>query len=430
MNLMPYQVEGRDFLAAHKRALLADGMGLGKTAQAITAAEKVGAERIVVLCPAIARENWKREFAMWFKGNFNLVVESYDKVAVNAVVRKNIVSFAPDVLILDEAHYLKNRQSKRTKALFGPYCLGDGLVYHATRVWLLTGTPAPNNAAELFPMMRALWPDLISNGDKPMNYVTFVERYTQFMATDFGLKIMGNKNVAELKPKLKTFMLRRKAEDVLKDLPEIFWQHQVVEPVNILAELRTLEASLDDDAKALILQLAEKGGDPSVETHIATLRRLTEVSKATAVAKELAAELDDGAVEKIVVFGQHRAALDTIAEALKPFGAVLVTGATSPRERQDNIDAFQTNPKVRVFVGNITACNAAITLHAANHVAFLGMSWNVAENQQAAKRCHRIGQTRPVFVRVFSLAGSIDEAVTQVLERKTKMISQLIDEKE
>lgn len=430
MKLMPYQETGRDFLVERKHALLADGMGLGKTAQAITAAAKVGAKRVVVLCPAIARENWKREFTMWFAGPVELFVESYDKVSVNPNIRRHIVQMQPDVLILDEAHYLKNRSSKRTKAIFGPYCLGDGLVFHCGRVWMLTGTPAPNNAAELYPMMRALFPELIPAGDKPMNYMSFVERYTQFMATDFGLKIIGNKNVADLKAKLGRFMLRRKAEDVLKDLPDIFWQHQVVGPGNVLAELRTLEAAIDDETRALILQLAEKGGDPAIETHIATLRRLTEMSKAAAVGKELAAELADGAVEKIVVFGQHRSALDTIAEVLAPFGSVLVTGATSPNARQENIDKFQTDPNTRVFVGNITACNTAITLHAANHVAFLGMSWTPAENAQAAKRCHRIGQTRPVFVRVFSLAGSIDEAVTQVLERKTKNISQLIDEKE
>jgi SNF2 family DNA or RNA helicase len=96
--------------------------------------------------------------------------------------------------------------------------------------------------------------------------------------------------------------------------------------------------------------------------------------------------------------------------------------------RQTAIDQFQANPKVRVFIGQLQACSTAITLHAANQVVFVEQSWTPSDNAQAAKRCHRIGQKNPVFVRMLGLAKSVDEAVAKVLARKSQMISELMED--
>jgi SNF2 family DNA or RNA helicase len=96
-------------------------------------------------------------------------------------------------------------------------------------------------------------------------------------------------------------------------------------------------------------------------------------------------------------------------------------------DRQAAIDNFQNDPSVRCFVGQVTACNAAITLTAANQVVFAELDWTNSTNAQAAKRAHRIGQTRPVFIRVFSLANSVDEIVSRVLTNKARMISEVLD---
>lgn len=425
MDLMPYQREGADFLTSRKRALLADGMGLGKTAQAITAANQVGAEHVVVICPAIAIVNWHREWAKW-GGKGHLSVYSYDRVAVRENVRQEIKEIKPDLMILDEAHYLKGRTSKRTKSIYGPNCLGDGVASHATRVWLLTGTPCPNNAAELFPHLRALWPELIALGDKPMNYVQFIEVFCSLQATPFGPKILGNKNAPILRRKLVQFTLRRQAEQVLKDLPRMFWQDVVVEPKDVMGGLNSLEA--EPAVEALRSQLKNDGDLSGFEVEMATLRRVTGTAKAKAAAELVARELDDCAYSKICIFAHHTDVIETLKHELARFKPLVVTGKTRPFMRQEAIDQFQSQEDTKIFIGQIQACATAITLHASNQVLFVEASWTPSDNAQAAKRCHRIGQQRPVFVRVLGLANSIDEAVAKVLARKSKAITELLEE--
>ncbi len=424
MILFPYQSVGADFLRNNDRAILADGMGLGKTPQAIVAANLIGARSIAVICPAIARINWRREFDQWGQGQ-DVFIESYDTVVRRKDVREKIKDMEPDVLILDEAHYLKSRSSKRTQAVYGLHCMGHGLASYAGRVWLLTGTPAPNDVSELFSHLRGLWPDLLP-GDK--KFVSFIHYYCHIDATPFGIKIIGNKRdrLPELREKLKPIMMRRKAEDVLKDLPPIVWHDVTVEPDAINPELKKLEAS--DELKALRAVL----DDPTAELAdteviaMATLRKMTGAAKAAVIGGMLADELQANAYEKVIVFAHHKDVIRTLRDLLEDFDPVVITGETPQARRQENIDRFQIEGNCRVFIGQIQACATAVTLHAANQVVFAEASWTPSDNAQAAKRAHRIGQTRPVMVRMIGLAGSIDEAVTRVLARKSRQISEAI----
>jgi SWI/SNF-related matrix-associated actin-dependent regulator of chromatin subfamily A-like protein 1 len=418
-ELFAYQRTGAKFLGGRHRALLADGMGLGKTPQAIAAADEIGARRVAVICPAVARINWRREFERWGEiTDRDLFVESYDKVAQKGDAYSRIKDMQPDVLILDEAHYLKTRTSKRTKALYGQYTRGDGLVASAKRVWLLTGTPAPNDVSEIYSHLKALWPDLLP---APGTFEAFIKAFTVFDSTPFGIKILGNKNIAELRAKLAPIMLRRRAEDVLKDMPAITWTDVAIEA----------EAVKIDESQPEVVELLDaiKNDRPLPDsTAMASIRRLTGMAKAGAVAKMLAEELASKAYDKVIVFAHHRDVVRHLEEALREFNPVVIAGDTPPKVRQAAIDSFQDTPRVRVFIGNIQAASTAITLTAANQVVFAEASWTPADNAQAAKRAHRIGQTRPVFVRMISLAGSIDEAVTRVLARKSRLVSQLLEQ--
>lgn len=420
-ELFAYQESGRDFLKSRARALLADGMGLGKTPQAIAAADAVGARRVAVICPAVARINWRREFERWSKfPNREIFVESYDKVAQKGDAYNTIKAMQPDVLILDEAHYLKTRTSKRTKTLYGQFCRGDGLVASAKRVWLLTGTPAPNDVSEIYSHLKALWPDLLP---APGTFEAYVKNYTVFEATPYGLKILANKNIKELRAKLSPIMLRRRAEDVLTDLPAITWSDVALE-----AESVKIDPAQPEVAELLDAIKNDKQLPDSVA--MASIRRLTGMAKAAAVAKLLDEELSAGAYDKVIVFAHHRAVIEHLEHALRDFSPVVITGATPPGVRQAAIDSFQASPKVRVFIGQIQAASTAITLTAASQVVFAEASWTPADNAQAAKRAHRIGQTRPVMVRMIGLAGSIDEAVTSVLARKSRLVSQLLEQEQ
>ncbi len=426
MKLMPYQIEGADFLSKRRFAFLADGMGLGKSAQAIEACNVKGYKKIVVICPAVARINWAREFEMWRKHDMHIFIESFDTLARRVDISKKIIQMEPDVLILDEAHYLKNRTAKRTLAVYGKYCYGKGIASAAKNVWLLSGTPCPNDAGELWPHLRALWPELITIGDSPLNYISFLQRYCVLQDTPFGPKILGNKNKDELRSILKQILLRRKAEDVLLDLPPISWHMVPVEPIDVMDDIAKMEH--EPAVMALMASLTEETDLESMMVAMASLRRATGVAKAKLAGRMIADEIDSGAYNKIVVFYQHTEVGKTLIANLEKYGVVSISGSTTNTMRQKAIDTFQADPSVRVFIGQLQACSTAITLHAASQVMFVEQSWTPADNAQAAKRCHRIGQKSPVFVRMLGLAKSIDEAVTKVLARKSQMISELMEE--
>lgn len=431
MKLMPYQHTGAEFLSTRRFAFLADGMGLGKTAQAIEACRLIGASKIVVVCPAVAKVNWQREFDAWLGSHpsdlsVRPYIISYDKLASSGSERKIISEMNADVLILDEAHYLKTRTTKRTIAIYGKHCLGVGIASSAKRVWLLSGTPCPNNASELFPHLRGLWPELVMRGEKPMNYVEFITEYCVTTATPFGLKILANKNKDRLKAILKRIILRRRAEDVLTDLPPMSWHMVPVEPDSVIPDLDALEK--DIAVAALKEALTADGVIEGASVALASLRRVTGLAKANLAARMIEDELESGAYEKIVVFFQHLDVGKSLIESLKRFGVVSISGSTTTTQRQNAIDSFQANPQVRVFIGQLQACSTAITLHASNQVMFVEQSWTPSDNAQAAKRCHRIGQNKPVFVRMLGLAKSVDEAVAKVLARKSQMITELMEE--
>lgn len=217
LSLMPYQETGAAFLASRRAALVADEPGLGKTAQAIGACDAVGATSVAVICPASVVDNWRREFARFGRAERRLDVLSYDKA-----MRRGLPQPPYEALILDEAHYLKSRGAKRTKAVLGTKCDGAGLVAQARHVFLLTGTPAPNNPAETWPWLRALAPELIlgPNG-KPMGYWAFTDRYCKTVDKGFGPAIVGGKNLAELRDRIAPFVLRRRKAEVLPDLPSL-----------------------------------------------------------------------------------------------------------------------------------------------------------------------------------------------------------------
>lgn len=425
-HLFEYQKVGADFLCKNPAAFLADEQGLGKTLQVIAACDALEIKRVVVVCPAIAKINWRREFEKWGVVEREVKVFSYDKVVQSKETRNEIARFEPEVMVLDEAHYLKNRTAKRTKYLYGQHCRGDGLVRFADRVWLLSGTPIPNNVSDFWTHLKAIW-------QYPLNFIEFTTYFCKTWNGQFGLQVLGNKaeRMAEFKTVLKAMMLRRKSEVVLKDLPPVWWQDTPVE-VDNWNDMKHIDDPREKEAVEAILMNSLTNQDlsseiASVAPHIASLRRLTGVAKAAPIAAQIAGELADDAYNKIVIFAYHTDAIQTLYDRLKEFNPVVVAGGMGTAERQASIDTFQNDPNVRVFIGQITACSTAITLTAANQVAFVEMDWVPATNAQAAKRCHRIGQTKPVIVRTFGLVNSVDEIVSKTLAKKARMISEALD---
>lgn len=453
-TLFPYQQVGAHFLSNHRQALLADEMGLGKSCQAVVGADIIGANNILVLCPAAVRINWQREFERFSPldrpctvlltgkdrvPTSGVVVCSYDLLA-NEKTREQLKRIRWCLLVLDEAHALKERSAKRTKAVYGHRSNAPGLMVNAVRTWRLTGTPAPNNASELYTHLK-------SAGLIEMPYWDFVARFCTGFDSGFGFKITGHKNVDELKQLLGRFMLRRKKEEVMTELPPITFQEVTVERTSVdllpfteqlrgktterfMAELKLADSTL----KAAFLAIKDsktpfqdrlKVLESMANGNMTTLRRYLGLAKLTRIGDILEEELATGAVQKIVIFGIHKDVIEGCRRRFAKYGAVTLYGGTPGEKRQANIDRFQKDPKCRVFIGNIQAAGTGITLTAAHEVAFVEADWVPANNAQAAMRCHRIGQDKPVRVRFFSCAGSVDEEVMDTLRRKTRELAKL-----
>jgi SNF2 family DNA or RNA helicase len=415
-----YQLEGAEFLAKRKHALLADKMGLGKTVQAIIAADMVGAGRVCVVCPAVARVNWRREFDRWSVFCPEVKVASYNELALDRALRKDWIQWRPDVLIVDEAHYCKSRDSSRTKALYGPHCHNNGVAGAAKRVWLLTGTPTPNNASELFPHIRALWPELAPNGK---TYADWINTYTRYEPGAHGIKFFGNKNLPQLREALNGVMLRRLPEDVIPDMPKVLLSTWALDADAALEEVKRLEITPEVQELAHRLDSGEQV--PDSDPHIAAFRRVCGLAKAKPVADLIREELNQLPGEKIIVFVHHRDVLLRIYNELKDFYPVFVRGGDSDKTRQEAIDSFQADPQVRVFIGQIQACSTAVTLTAASRIVFAESSWVPSDNEQAIYRARRIGQKSQILARIAYLDKSIDEAIQNTVARKTRGLLEL-----
>ena len=407
MDLYPFQKVGAKFLAARKMALLADEMGLGKTIQAIRACDMVFADKVTVICPACVTVNWRREFDRWSITQPDVGIYSYGKASEAG---------ASDVLILDEAHYLKTPGSQRTKTIYGV----SGLTARSANVYALTGTPMPNNASELWAHLRALAPELIATKKgKPMNFWQFAHKFCKLRNNGFGLQIVGSKNLELLREKMEGFMLRRTKEEVLPDLPAL-----TIDTLFVEGSVQ----GLGDEEKLISAALLEHGVDGlrKVAGHVATLRRLTGMAKVKPVVEWLKLWFDGGLRQKMVLFAHHKAVLDGLRLSDLPVSIFYIDGRIPPSSRQKEIDAFNNAPGKALFIGQMQAAGVGINLTSADSMLIVEPSWVPADNEQAMMRIHRIGQDRPCMVRYVTLAGSIDEDINRALTRKARDIDFLL----
>lgn len=400
MTLYPYQEEGVAFLTQQLRAYLADGMGLGKTVQALTAAHRLGLTRILVVCPASAVLNWQREAEIWAPGAL-VGVLSYASPKLQSVAKGSDW----DVVILDEAHYVKSVSARRTVNALR-------VARSAPRAWLLSGTPMPNHPGELWPPLRALWPERVPVGVK--TYSQWFDYFCSWTLTKYGKRPYAIRRPEELRAILKGVMIHRTAEEVDLQLPPLR-----VDVSLLPKDARFAEAlqALQIDPEGLEARMAREDQD---EGSGARLRRLLGEYKAPHIGDLLRQELEEGQYYQVVVLAYHRAVLDVLRSKLSEYSPVGFDGSTSQVSRQRAIDHF-TQGGSRVFLAQQTAAGIAINLQASSEVVLVEPSWTPDENQQAIKRIHRIGQTRPCRARIFAVAGTLDEAIMRTVANKARM---------
>lgn len=440
LELLPYQHVGAEFLAGRARAGLHDEMGVGKTAQCIRALDLRGARRGLVICPASLRQNWVDEFRKfsttnrkllkassihdfiaWSRRRFDVLILSYEHATKWAPKIRELYEIF-DFVISDEAHYLKNTEASRTKAVVADWSNGAnelGLLELGQHGWMVTGTPMANDPIDIYPFLR--WTGALGEMSKP----SFQRRYFHVRETGHGTRQTVRPEMeAELTELIDTHRLRRTKSQIGVELPPIFLTSTSVDgDTDKIKAILDAHPGLDQE----IVKALNQGGLSFLDAqHIATLRRLIGEAKALPFAEMLLEQLHGG-LEKAVVMGIHKVALAEVRDFLARhrIKAVLVNGDVSEAQRMEAVRAFQNDADCRVFIGNIRAAGVGLTLTAASDIFMLESDWTPAGNAQAIMRVHRLGQSRNVVARFIVLANSFDERVVQIVAAKTAAIARI-----
>jgi hypothetical protein len=455
-ELMPHQA--RLVAAAadgHRTFLLADEPGLGKTAQALLAAEAAKAYPLLVVVPNVVKTNWVREAGLWsirrkataVQGNGESVDGFADIVVVNYDVLDRHVGWLGDFgfrgMVVDEAHFIKNKGSQRSQHVLE---LSERIRSFVGRPLLmaLTGTPLINDIEDFLAIWEFLgWID----DKKPLADLMDALTDTGLTPADPGFSTAARQCVVDMG------IVRRRKVDVAADIPD----RRIADlPVELDGPTgRSIRAAERDLAQRMVIRyrdaLVARGSDPDAEgidhdlvRRVATweqkdaagsssgdnvfgmMRRIGQ-AKAT-LAADYAAQLARSA-GKVVFFAKHVDVMDAAEETFAKQGVRYssIRGDQTPNVRQRNIDAFVEDPEVAVVVCSLTAAGVGINLQVASNVVLAELPWTAAEQTQAIDRSHRIGQSEPVTAWRIIAAQTIDARIAGLIDDKAGLAAVALD---
>nr|WP_246220915.1 DEAD/DEAH box helicase [Phytoactinopolyspora mesophila] len=454
---MPHQA--RVITAAaqgHRTFLLADEPGLGKTAQALLAAQAANAYPLLCVVPSVVKTNWAREVALWTPSRSVTVIHGSgetidgfaDIVVVNYEVLDRHVGWIATHgfrgMVVDEAHFIKNKKSQRSQHVLE---IADRIRQRLPRplMMALTGTPLINDIDDF----RAIWQFLgwIEDNKPGPQLMTALEKTGQTPA-DRGFQPAARQAVIDLG------IVRRRKVDVASDIPARRIADLPVElDVATTRSIRNAERELalrlvqrydaavaaraersdkvvegiDHELVRRVVRSELKDADRSSGENVFAVVRRIGRSKAT-LAADYAAQLARNA-GKVVFFAKHIDVMDAASELLESrgIGYASVRGDQSPRERQRNIDAFINDPDVAIAVCSLTAAGVGLNLQVASNVVLAELSWTNAEQTQAIDRVHRIGQTEPVTAWRIIAAQTIDAKIAELIDAKASLAARALD---
>lgn len=425
LPLLPFQRAGVEFLEkANGRAILGDSMGLGKTPQTLAYLQLHPEMRpAIIVVPASLKINWQREITRFMSTDDRVSIlsgtKAHDLDLIGASIYiinydileswlDKIIVAKPQVVVYDEAHYMKNRKSIRNHA-------GKKLSKVTPKTICLTGTPITNRPAELWPLLNMVdpvaWP----------NFFKFAQHYCNASQTGFGWDFNGASNLDDLHERIKPWMVRRQKSEVLKELPDKRHATVVIE----FDERQRQNYNAVLSGAINVIRNTQASHNPvNVLAEIERAKQATIYGKLTAAIAWVENFLDTNG--KLVVFCTHQFVVDALMEHFGEI-AVKVTGEITGQQRQDAVDKFQNDDTCRLFVGNIKAAGVGLTLTAASDVAFIEYPWTPGDLTQAIDRTHRIGQTESVTVWYLVADGTIEEEIVNLLQAKAQIIGQAID---
>jgi len=428
---MAHQIIAIEKLLCNNKFILADDMGVGKTTSAVIAALESDVKKVLIVCPATLKINWKREISM-YSNEPSIIVEGkkwgteYKYYIINYDILKNyhtlekgqeyegfnkIMEMGFDLAIIDEAHYVSNATANRTKLL-------NDILDKIPKVWLLTGTPMTSRPINYF--------NLLSIIDSPvaLNWQQYVYRYCAgYRFTVNGRKIWntsGASNLDELRERTKSTILRRMKSEIL-DLPE-----KIITPVFL--ELKNTD--YDDELEEF---MRISGENKKKESLTVTISRLMKIRQLIAYEKlQYTMDMIDNMLEqdkKVIVFTNFTMTVDMLHEKY-PKNSVILDGRMTDTKRQVSIDKFQTDPKIKIFIANIIAGGVGITLTAAECVIMNDLSFVPSHHGQAEDRCYRIGQEKNVLVYYPVFENTIEMIIYNILNKKKNIIDQVLGDGE
>ena len=433
-ELRPYQVDGvKWLLTLYKYSLggiLADDMGLGKTIETIAFINAIENNKpILIVSPKSLVFNWISEFNKFAKDipvygiigtieerkkiikkikddKFGVFFISYDSLRNEY---ENLLQFTFDVCILDEAQFIKNMHAKKTNAV---------KQINALHTIALTGTPIENNIYDLWSIFDFLMPHYL------LDYDDFKD---SFESDDEYYKIV--------KDKVAPFILRRRKEDVLKDLPE---KYEVIITTEMSVEQRKIYdayrlkakeelKSSDSGSKmievlSIITRLRQICVDPStfVENFAGDSGKITTLKEI--IVEKMKEE------HRFLIFSQFVSALNIVKDEIEKMGIkyFMITGDTSAKERLNICNEFNANEEYKIVLISLKAGGTGLNLVGADVVIHLDPWWNYSAQNQASDRAHRIGQTRTVEVIKLIAENSIEERVVNLQNEKKELVDKVI----
>ena len=422
LNKIPkdFQLEAIRFGINRECFYIADEMGLGKTFESLSIIEYNNTYPCLVLCPLNAKPSWELEIIDKLKNKTYQFIDS--KTIIEEGKHFYIIHY--DILdkrqhdlkaisfnscIADEIHYLSTEKNKRYKAAIQ-------ITKSINNIIGLSGTPILNQTRDLVGQLRflKLLDSLFGNT------WSFLNRYCDPKPNYFGTDWSGSSNQEELNEKLKLIMIRRKKEEVLKELPAKQYIDKFFQLDNYIEYIRARTDIVKYFRSKEFLQkeLAAKKAEELVKLNY--LRKLTAEGKLNGVY-----EFIDEFIKtktKLVLFALHREIIDSIVDKYKCYE---ITG--SHEERQSIVHDFQNNPDTILTILNVKSGTEAITLTSSCNVAFIELPWNPGKYNQATDRVHRIGQTDQVTVYNLLGSGSIDVKIMDIIKSKQSVSDSVID---
>ena len=434
-TLYPYQIKTINFAANREKAIIALEQGLGKTIISIFLFKILKSKKILIIAPASLKLNWKREIIDCFPflkkhieiistgkqalGLKNITIINYD-LLIKPKIHSQLLEQRFNILILDELHYLKNKDAARTKAILGSKTREKevtGIVTVCDRVYGLTGTPMPNRPIEMYSWLSKLFPEQIDN----MGYYEYAMHYCKAWQAPWGFDVSGAANVGELRVKLKPIMIRFTKKQVLKELPKKTQQLVILERDRKTGDIIKREAAYDKK------ELSQKQ-NPLAFEGLSELRHEMGLAKLPVCIKYIRDWLDNNEDERLVIFAHHRDVISQLALSLKKYKCEVINGETPLKDRDSIVTRFQNRKfDFRILIGNITSAGTGFTLTQASTAMFIEFSWVSGDLAQAEDRLHRIGQRNSVFIKYLAIDKSLDSYMLNKVMKKQIVIDSILE---